>query len=166
MNTEAGEHLVGAYLKYILKCDVVDYNVREPEGGLVGLNELDVVGLRFKDKTAYVCEVTTHTKGMNKSAELKLPSKLKAQRNYANANLKNFKKIKYMVWSPKVQAKTLQNIYDKNNLESVELIVNEKYLSALTELNEFAKTNKKDTSNPFIRFLQIMNACNSKFSVS
>jgi hypothetical protein len=71
-----------------------------------------------------------------------------------------------MVWSPKVQAKTLQNIYDKNNLESVELIVNEKYLSALTELNEFAKTNKKDTSNPFIRFLQIMNACNSKFSVS
>ena len=166
MNTEAGEHLVGAYLKYILKCDVVDYNVREPEGGLEGLNELDVVGLRFKDKTAYVCEVTTHTNGMNTDAEEKLPAKLKAQKNYANKNLKNFKKIKYMVWSPKVRQGILNKIYSKNNLENVELIINEKYLSALAELNEFAKNNKKDTSNPFIRFLQILNTCNSKFTVN
>jgi len=64
MNTEIGEYVVGAYLKLILKCDVVDYNVRQSGGGLEGLGELDVIGLRFQDKTAFICEATTHTGGM------------------------------------------------------------------------------------------------------
>ena len=45
MPTEMGEYLVGAYLKIIKECDFVDYNVRQPGGGLEGLNELDVIGL-------------------------------------------------------------------------------------------------------------------------
>jgi hypothetical protein len=56
MRTEPGEYLVGAYLKLVEECDVVDYNVRTPGGGLEGLGELDVVGLNFKTKTAYVCK--------------------------------------------------------------------------------------------------------------
>lgn len=166
MNTEPGEYLVGAYLKYIFNCDVVDYNVREPTGGIDGLNELDVIGLRFIDKTAYVCEVTTHTKGMNKSAENKLPSKLKAQKNYASKNLKDFTEINYMIWSPKIQPSRLRNIIKNNNLNDVQLMVNERYLEAISELNEFSKRHKKDTNNPFVRFLQIINASNSKFKVT
>ena len=64
MKTEMGEYLVGAYLKLIKNCDFVEYNVRRPGGKLAGLNELDVMGLDFKNKTAYLCEVTTHLDGL------------------------------------------------------------------------------------------------------
>ena len=64
MKTEMGEYLVGAYLRIIKGCDFIDYNVRRPGGGMSGLDELDVIGLDFKDRTAYLCEVTTHLDGL------------------------------------------------------------------------------------------------------
>ena len=64
MNTEMGELLIGAYLKVIEGCDVVCYNQRPPGGGLKGLHELDVLGLHFGKRTAFLCEVTTHTGGL------------------------------------------------------------------------------------------------------
>ena len=64
MSPEIGEKLVGAYLKVIEKCDFISYNVRPPGGGRRGLEELDVVGLKFADKTAFLCEVTTHLRSM------------------------------------------------------------------------------------------------------
>lgn len=64
MKTEMGEYVVGAYLKLVEQCDVADYNVRPPGGGLAGLSEFDVIGLRFKDRTATMCEVTTHIRGL------------------------------------------------------------------------------------------------------
>ncbi len=64
MKTEIGEYIVGAYLKVIKNCDFIDYNVRFPGGGLKGLGELDVIGLDFKNKSAYLCEVTTHIRGL------------------------------------------------------------------------------------------------------
>ncbi len=84
IKTEIGEYIVGAYLKIIIKCDFVDYNVRPPVGGLEGLNELDVVGLDFKNKTAYLCEVTTHITGFlykdNKTTIEKIKKKYKRQK--------------------------------------------------------------------------------------
>ena len=64
MLTDIGEFIVGAYLQIVEECDVVDYNVRPPGGGLEGLGELDVIGLNFKTNTAYFCEVTTHIRGL------------------------------------------------------------------------------------------------------
>ena len=64
MLTDVGEYIVGAYLRLILKGDFVDYNVRRPGGGLQGLDELDVLGLDSRDKRAYLCEVTTHLRGV------------------------------------------------------------------------------------------------------
>ena len=65
MKTQMGEYVVGAYLKLVLGFDVVDYNVRPPGGGLQGLAEFDVVGLKFGERVAFVCEVTTHLDGIN-----------------------------------------------------------------------------------------------------
>ena len=64
MATDIGEYIVGAYLKLVNRCDVIDNNARTPGGGLEGLNELDVIGLDFRQKTAYLCEVTTHLNGI------------------------------------------------------------------------------------------------------
>lgn len=45
MKTDVGEFIVGAYLKLELGCDVVDYNVRPPGGGLRGLNRSKLSGV-------------------------------------------------------------------------------------------------------------------------
>ena len=65
MAAEMGELVVGAYLKEVLGCDFVDYNVRPPGGGLAGQHELDVLGLHFGDGIAFLCEVATHLDGLN-----------------------------------------------------------------------------------------------------
>jgi hypothetical protein len=64
MLTDVGEYLVGAYLQLHEECDVVDYNVRPPGGGLEGLEELDVVRFNFKTDSVFICEVTTHIRGL------------------------------------------------------------------------------------------------------
>jgi len=52
MVTDIGEYIVGASLQMLYKCDVVDYNVRPPGGGIRGLSELDVIGLDLENSTA------------------------------------------------------------------------------------------------------------------
>lgn len=103
MKTNIGEYIVGAYLKIIKYCDFVDYNVRHPGGGLKGLNELDVVGLDFKNKKAYLCEVTTHITGLlykdNKTTVKRIKNKHKIQKEYAEAHLSSFPVRYYMFWS-------------------------------------------------------------------
>ena len=94
MKTNIGEYIVGAYLKIIKSCNFVDYNVRHPGGGLKGLNELDVVGLDFENKTAYLCEVTTHITGLlyrdNKTTVERIKNKYERQKEYANKHLLDF----------------------------------------------------------------------------
>lgn len=45
MSPEMGEYVVGAVLRLIENCDVVDYNVRPPGGGMAGLGELGLASL-------------------------------------------------------------------------------------------------------------------------
>ena len=156
MKTEVGEYIVGAYLKIIEECDVISYNVRPPGGGLKGLNELDVIGLRFKDNTAFICEVTTHILGLlykNKEHSImKVKEKNKIQKEYGEERLKDFSKI-YMFWSPVVN----QDIYKGlSMIEGLELKVNHKYTECIRELQAKAGKLTNDEGNPFFRMLQIM----------
>src|SRR5258707_15545408 len=102
MKTEIGEFVVGAWLQEIEKCDFVVYNVRPPEKGLEGLGELDVVGLRPSDSTAFLCEVTTHLGGLlysgNKKTVDKIREKHVRQRNYAERYLESFTTTRFMFW--------------------------------------------------------------------
>src|SRR5437667_1986297 len=106
MAIEMGDYVVGAWLKEIALCDFVDYGVRVRGGGLAGLNELDVLGLRFADKTAYLCEVTTHTRGLNyenyPTTIERIGRKHARQRDYAKKFLSNFDDHHFMFWSPRV----------------------------------------------------------------
>ena len=95
MVTDVGEYLVGAYLQLINKCDFVQYNVRPPHGGLEGLGELDVVGLNFEKKAAFLCEVTTHICGLQYGTYAKTIQKVKEkherQKAYAIKYLTKFR---------------------------------------------------------------------------
>ena len=159
MSTNIGEYIVGAYLKIILDCDVVDYNVRPPGGGLNGLSELDVIGLNFKSDKAYLCEVTTHILGLNYSGIdntiKRVKAKHNAQRRYADTQLSNkFNEFEYMFWSPVVPkgrlSKGLQDIGEMN------IIINGEYKSRVKELERKSSEFSHDVGNPFFRVLQIL----------
>jgi hypothetical protein len=152
MNTEMGEYLVGAYLRLIKKCDVVDYNVRPPGGKLQGLNELDVVGLDFKKKLAYVCEVTTHIRGARPTVVGRMRRKSRHQREYARKYLQGFSP-KFMFWSP-IVPRGIESELKK--LRGLELVVNCEFAQCVKELEERAKKWTHDTNNPVFRTLQIL----------
>lgn len=164
MKTEIGEYVVGAYLKLILECDVVDYNVRQRGGGLAGLGELDVIGLRFRDKTAFICEATTHITGMliKTAAETvkKVKEKHARQIEYASSNLKDFPTIHYMLWSPRVNSREM--LAGFRQIDGIEFVINNDYARKVEELRELAANMTGDTNNPFFRTLQILE-CLSKY---
>lgn len=158
MKTQMGEYVVGAYLKLVLGCDVVDYNVRPPGGGLQGLAEFDVVGLKFGERIAFVCEVTTHLDGINygnnqKTVE-RIRHKFERQQWYAETCLTSFESVRFMFWSPVVPRGYLTRELSK--LDGLEFIINEKYKTCVGELGELARETTRDVGNPFFRALQIL----------
>ena len=158
MLTDIGEFIVGAYLQLIEECDFIDYNVRPPGGGLKGLSELDVVGLNLHTSTAYLCEVTTHIRGLlyknNQETVNRIKKKHERQKEYASIYLTNFKKHKFMFWSPVVPVGYLTKHF--NQMTSLEVIINSEYKRRIEELRQLAKNTTHNVNNPFFRTLQIM----------
>jgi hypothetical protein len=158
IKTDIGEYIVGAYLKVIKKGDFIDYNARPPGGGLEGLNELDVVGLDFKNKSVYLCEVTTHIRGIlykdNKTTIVTIKKKYEKQKEYASKYLVDFPKRYFMFWSPVVPKGYLTEELEK--IDGMEVVINEKYAQCIDELSAKAKALTNDVGNPFFRVLQIL----------
>jgi len=158
MSTEAGEYIVGAYLQERLNCTVVLYNVRAPGGGLKGLPELDVVGLDLKKRRAFLCEVTTHLHGMNRSVVARMEKKHAQQKLYAEAVLGGFEPY-FMLWSPCVAAPELTLLRSHMGLT---LVVNRSFKRAVARLQKIAKESRRTTGNPFMRSLQILAHLNDR----
>ena len=158
MLTDVGEYIVGAYLRLILKCDFVDYNVRAPGGGLKGLDELDVLGLDFRYNRCYLCEVTTHIRGVlyrnNKETVRKITKKYKYQQSYAKTHLPRFKDARYMFWSPVVPRGYITDRLER--LSGLDLFINGRYKQAVEEVRKVAARVTYDARNPFFRVLQIL----------
>jgi hypothetical protein len=158
MKTDIGEYIVGAYLKSIYYCDYVDYNIRIPGGGLKGLSELDVIGIDLKNKTAYLCEVTTHIRGLlyinNEKTVEKIKQKHCVQKEYAKLILSDFQTIKYMLWSPYVPEGYITK--HLREIKSLELVINKDYSKCINEMRVLAANNTNDLGNPFLRTLQIL----------
>lgn len=157
MLTDIGEYMVGAYLQLKLDCDVVDYNVRPPGGGLQGLEELDVVGLNLKTKTAYLCEVTTHIRGLlyvdNKTTIERVKKKHERQRQYGTKYLQDFQ-CEYMFWSPVVPVGAITK--GLAELPDLQCIINGEYKRRINELQALAEATTHDARNPVFRVLQIL----------
>ena len=158
MLTDIGEFFVGAYLKLVNECDFVDYNVRPPGGGLAGLEELDVRGLRFKDKMAYLCEVTTHIRGLqygtNQTTIDKIESKFARQKLYAAKHLQDFTCVRFQFWSPVVPVGFLTK--HLSSIDGLELVINGEYKRRVEELRILARKFTHDAKNPVFRTLQVL----------
>ncbi len=158
MKTEMGELVVGAYLKLCLGCAFVDYNVRPPGGGLEGLSELDVVGLDPDSGRAFLCEVTTHIRGLlygsNQESVERVRKKHARQRDYAAKHLGAFPVIDFMFWSPVVPVGYLTEHLP--GIEGLRLVINEEYAAKIAELRALARAETYDAGNDFFRALQIL----------
>lgn len=159
MKTDIGEYIVGAYLKIIKGCDIVDYNVRRPGGHLEGLNEIDVLGLDFTNSKAYLCEVTTHIQGVlykdYNTTLKKVENKHENLKNYAAEHLKRFSinNVVYMFWAPVVPKGISERL---NSIKGLEIVINKDYTSCIDQLRKEAKKLTHDAGNPFFRTLQIL----------
>jgi len=153
-----GELVVGAYLKLCLGCAFVDFNVHPPGGGIEGLGELDVVGLDPDSGRAFLCEVTTHIRGLlyvsNAETVARIRKKHLRQRDYATKHLKAFPNISYMFWSPVVPVGILTEGLAK--IEGLQLVINQEYARRVGELRQLARTEAHDAGNDFFRALQIL----------
>ncbi len=158
MLTDIGEYIVGASLQLIYHCDVVDYNIRPPGGGMKGLSELDVVGLNFKTNTAFLCEVTTHIRGLlykdNQETIRRIIKKHKVQQDYADSILSRFENHVFMFWSPVVPVGYITDNLSK--IETLDSVINGEYKRHIEILQEKAKSMTHDAKNPFFRMLQII----------
>jgi hypothetical protein len=159
LSPEVGEQLVGAYLKVIEGCDVITYNVRPPGGGQRGLEELDVIGLRFDDSTAFLCEVTTHLDGLlykdNKTTIARIKAKHQRQRIYARRELKSFSNPRFQFWSPNVPI-GYRTTHLKKVGRDLELVINGEYAKRVRRLQDEARGRKNDEGNDVFRLLQIL----------
>ncbi|WP_299444107.1 hypothetical protein [uncultured Aquimarina sp.] len=169
MKQNIGEEICGEFLKNILGCDFITYNIVNPD--IQG--EIDVVGIKLIDKKIYVCEVATHTGGLqyvtNKRPDdyNRFYSKFKKDIEYAKTYFEGFTVIP-MLWSPivKISNKTakynthseLTRLKEKIKSEyqlDLQLIINENYAQALDSLKDFASKTTSAFTSPVMRLFQI-----------
>lgn len=116
------------------------------------------MGLDFKNETAYLCEVTTHIRGIlykdNKTTVERIKAKYKRQKEYADRYLSNFPNLRFIFWSPVVPKGYITDALEK--VDGLELVINEKYTEYVDELIKKAKVLTHDVGNPFFRILQIL----------
>lgn len=165
-----GEQLVASYLRYIRKCDFIQTNLYTVDTQ----GEIDVVGISLKENKVYICEVAVHlTTGLQYVKEKrpnnvqKLIEKFSRDIEYARKYLAKYEPH-YMLWSPIVKNSKGQPLNNQighlaeisKQLETqynvtLECIVNEKFLSCLKELRQFAGGQTSELQCPLLRLLQI-----------
>ena len=164
-----GEEICGEYLRNILKCDFVSYNIVNPD--IQG--EIDVFGIKLITKEIYICEVATHTRGLqyvkNKKPDdfNRFTNKFKKDIFYAEKYFKEYTIIP-MLWSPIVKISNPKAKYntfnelqrlkktlkDKHTLD-LQLFINESFYEALNKLKEYASKQTAEFNSPVMRIFQI-----------
>ena len=124
-----------------------------------GLDEFDVVGLNFEDSQAFLCEVSTHIRGLSyktKDAAIqRVREKFKKQKSYAKEWLGFFEKSShFMFWAPSV--KNPDVVKRLRRISGLEIVVNEDYTDCVETLRREAKRQSHDVGNPAFRLLQIL----------
>jgi len=115
--------------------------------------------LKLNSNTAYLCEVTTHLRGANQGGGgnaqtvQKIKDKHEWQQEYAHRCMKDFEH-RFMCWSPYVPVGYITERLERVN--SLELIINDKYTGRIGQLREAARAQMRNTGNAAFRMLQIL----------
>lgn len=155
---DIGEDLVGAYLREVVGCPVIQFNVRTG----IAQGEIDVVGLKLSgDRVAevWLCEVSTHTSGLGGyrgDVAGKIRTKIDSVKAYADAIYPGVTRH-IEVWSPKVRPAMLSKLDEVWSAHSdVQLIANEGYAERVRALAQIARKMTSYSDSPSFRLLQIL----------
>ena len=154
---DVGVYLVGAYLEFCCGCDVVSY-----DHALVGeQGDIDVLGLDFEKKRAFVAEAKIHLRGMGGYSGQPGP-KVRAQiiraKKFLMQTLPDWEH-NYAVWSPSVRPKILDQVLSalaEPDVPDVELVFNEEFATRLRALTRLAARDDRHQTNAGFRLLQIL----------
>lgn len=158
---DIGESLVAAYLRHVRECGLILNNVYlSGEQG-----ELDVVGLETSPaQRVWLCEVTTHTRGMNnpskRPAARRVTEKIERAIRFAAETFPNAQP-RFEVWSPIVRSGLVSELegvvaeFTKKDVE-LDLVINEAYTSRIQELVDQARQRSETTGDDAFRMLQIL----------
>jgi hypothetical protein len=120
-----GEEIVAAYLTAIKGCEFIQLNLHNPD--IQG--EIDVLGIDFRNKRLFVCEVAVHlTSGLRyvrdkrPNTKSKLLDKFGKDIQFARKHFPAFE-AHFMLWSPIV--KTSRENSKENQLRTVEEVRDE-----------------------------------------
>ena len=165
-----GEEVVGEYLKIILRCDFVEYNLYTPD--IQG--EIDVVGIDAKSKILYICEVATHlitglqyVKNQQPDNVDRFVKKFRKNIEYANKYFADYEKH-FMLWTPIVKnqgpkakhnqmrdLRDIQRILNDEYGVEIEPVINLGYSKCLDQLRAYAAKETKELKSPILRLMQI-----------
>jgi Holliday junction resolvase-like predicted endonuclease len=155
---DIGEDLVGAYLREVVGCPVIQFNVRTG----VAQGEIDVVALqlsRGRVTEVWLCEVSTHTSGLGGyqgNVAGKFRTKIESVKAYADATYPGATRH-IEVWSPKVRPAMLRKLEDVwSEHVDVELVANEEYAARVGALAQIARKTTSYSDSPSFRLLQIL----------
>jgi len=167
-----GEEICGEYLRVVQGCEFLSYNVINPDTQ----GEMDVVGLNLKKHTIFLCEVATHTGGLQYVKKdgsgpedfKRFYKKFEKNISYAKKYFPTFENYRPMLWSPVVNVATekakyntytelvrLQEALRTDFDVDLELVVNEDYLDRLNQLRAHAGKETSRQISSVLRFLQI-----------
>jgi len=167
-----GETLVGDYLKVILGCDFVEFNLYTPDVQ----GEIDVVGINAKKREIYICEVATHlvtglryvnAKEKTSDNMERFVKKFAKNINYANKYFLGYKK-RFMLWSPIVKDQRTGAKFNQTDdiakikaemlkgfKVDIEVISNQDYKDCMQKLRDYARRETKELKSPVLRLFQI-----------
>lgn len=162
MIADISELLIGAYLQVVEQCEILNYNARFQGGGMMGLNEIDLIGFNLQNSAAFICEVAIHLHGLrygnsNRETLDRISNKFNIQQQYARNYLQDrFLYIHYMFWSPVVPQGALVEGLRALASQNLEIIINEEFATRIQRLQERAREINSDIGNPAFRLLQIL----------
>jgi selenocysteine-specific translation elongation factor len=167
-----GEEIAGEYLKVILGCDFVEYNLNTPDTQ----GEIDVVGINAKENKIYICEVAIHlvTGLQYVNPKLKQPEnvirfckKFRKNIEYAKKYFSEYE-MHFMLWSPVVKnqkassknnqledIQTIQKTIQKEYGVLIEAVINQEFSKRLERLRAYARKETKELKSSVLRLMQI-----------
>ena len=166
------ERLVGDYLRVILGCNFVNFNVYTT--GTQG--EIDVVGINTLENQVYICEVATHlktglcyvNKKTNKTDNVAVfLKKFGKNVDYIKTHFAGYEPI-FMLWSPIVKTSREGSI--NNQLRDIDeikramlelygvqlrVVCNQEYKNRIDQLKSYAAKQDPALTSPVLRLFQI-----------
>lgn len=165
-----GEELVGSYLRAVLECDFVEFNLST----MFIQGEIDVIGINSAKKIVYICEVAAHletglmyVKERIQNNVERFVKKFEKDIEYGNKYFPEFTKV-YMLWSPIVKTsregslhnqqkdiEDVKRIISERHKVNLQVIINRDYMNCINELRKAALKRTDEIKSPIMRFLQI-----------